>query len=84
MSSASAGTRNERTTSVSSSTPTATSRPMCSTNTTGRLASPANVAASTMPALVITPPVTASARSTPGRCPTRPTSSLALVIRKIV
>jgi hypothetical protein len=50
----SAVTSTERTTKVSSSTPNATAKPSSVTNTSGRVASAANVPASTSPAEVIT------------------------------
>ena len=45
---------------VSSSTPNATAKPISARKTSGRVASTANVPASTSPAEVITPPVAAS------------------------
>ena len=56
---------------VSSSTPNATAKPNSTSTTSGRTASAENVAASTMPAEVITPPVTASPAQHPGRVPRR-------------
>jgi hypothetical protein len=69
---------------VSSRTPTATTSPMWSAITAGSTRSVANVAASTIPALVMTPPVTVSAERMPSRLPAFATSSRALVMRKIV
>src|SRR3954453_5928577 len=54
------GTNSDRTTVVSSRTPNATMNAICARNRIGRTPSAANVAASTTPALVTTPPVTAS------------------------
>ena len=62
------GTSTLRTRNVSSSTPNATTKPISVRNTSGSTASTEKVPASTMPALVITPPVTASARSIPLAC----------------
>ena len=56
----------------------------CTMNISGMTASAAKVAASTIPAEVITPPVTVSAVSIPGRVPRPTASSRARVIRKIV
>ena len=56
----------------------------CTMNTSGMTASAANVAASTTPAEVMTPPVTVRARSTPARVPSLGVSSRVRVIRKIV
>ena len=84
MSKTSAGTRIERTTSVSSSTPKATTKPISVRNTSGSTASTRKVPASTMPADVITPPVTASPRSMPSRAPWRWDSSRTRAIRKML
>ena len=65
----SAGTSSVRTISVSSSTPNATMNPISVSATSGSTPSTENVPASTKPADVITPPVTASAFSMPGRVP---------------
>ena len=65
----SAGTRNVRTTSVSSSTPNATANPISARNTSGSTPRTENVAASTTPAEVMTPPVTVSPRRMPRRVP---------------
>src|SRR5262249_33953192 len=70
MSTASVGMSSVRTTVVSSRTPIATISPMWKAITTGSTTSVANVAASTTPALVMTPPVTVSAESIPSRLPT--------------
>ena len=69
---------------VSSSTPKATAKPTSARNTSGSTASTANVAASTTPAEVMTPPVTASPRSTPGRVPRCSVSSRTRVMRKML
>ena len=50
---------------VSSSTPNATMKAICARKRIGITASAANVAASTTPALVITPPVSRRPRITP-------------------
>ena len=73
---ASAGTSSERTTSVSSRTPKATMNAICCRNSSGSVASAPKVAASTTPALVMTPPVTARPVSTPVRVPRSSDSSL--------
>jgi len=65
----SAGTSTERTRKVSSSTPNATVNPIWAANTSGSTVRTAKVAASTMPAEVMTPPVTASPRRIPSRVP---------------
>ncbi|MNC81865.1 hypothetical protein D3C75_1351390 [compost metagenome] len=52
-------------------------------NSSGMTPSAAKVTASTTPADVMTPPVTASPRSTPSRVPTRALSSRTRVMRKI-
>ena len=62
-------TRIERTRNVSSSTPNATAKPISARNTIGSTPSTTKVAASTSPAEVITPPVTASPRRMPSRVP---------------
>ena len=62
---ANAGTSRVRTMKVSSSTPKATMKAIWARNRIGMTASAANVAPSTRPALVITPPVTRSPRITP-------------------
>ena len=67
MSSASAGTSRLRIRNVSSSTPTDTTTAFCTDGTSGSTLSEANVAASTTPALVMTPPVTVTACRTPRR-----------------
>ena len=56
---------------------------ICARNRIGITASAANVAASTTPALVITPPVTARPRRMPGLVPVPTDSSRTRVIRKI-
>ena len=63
----SAGTTIDRTTNVSSRTPNAITNPISVRKTSGSTASAENVPASTMPADVITAPVTASPRSIPSR-----------------
>jgi hypothetical protein len=80
-STASAGTSTRN---VSSSTPNATRKAICARKSTGITDSAANVAASTTPAEVITPPVTLSAVSVPPDVPSRVASSSALVIRKML
>ena len=62
-------TSTERTIIVSRMTPRATATPSWARNTTGMVPSTRNVAASTRPALVITPPVEVSATSAPLRVP---------------
>src|SRR5664280_2866339 len=84
MSKVRAGTSTERTTSVSSSTPKATTKPTSAKATRGSTPSTENVPASTMPAEVITPPVTASPRSIPRRVPTTAASSRTRLIRKML
>src|SRR5664280_3430584 len=79
-----AGLVAERTTSVSSSTPKATTKPTSAKATRGSTPSTENVPASTMPAEVITPPVTASPRSIPRRVPTTAASSRTRLIRKML
>ena len=56
---------------------------ICARNSSGMTPSAANVVASTTPADVITPPVTASPRTTPARVPTFSDSSRTRVMRKI-
>src|SRR5215212_7098990 len=84
ISSTRAGTRTLRTRKVSSSTPNATTNPISVRNTSGSTARTEKVPASTIPALVITPPVTASARSIPARVPCVSVSSRARAIRKML
>ncbi len=79
-----AGTRTERTRNVSSSTPTAIVKPISVSATSGSTASVENVPASTMPAEVITAPVTARPRSIPWRVPWRSDSSRTRAIRKML
>ncbi|MGB0091439.1 MAG: hypothetical protein WBP81_02740, partial [Solirubrobacteraceae bacterium] len=62
MSKTSAGTSTERTMNVSSSTPNAIVKPSSVSVLSGSVASIVNVPASTIPAEVMTPPVTASPR----------------------
>jgi hypothetical protein len=69
---------------VSSSTPKATAKPSSTMNTTGSVASTANVPASTSPADVITPPVAARPAIAPWRGFEWVTSSRTLVIRKML
>ena len=80
----SAVTSTDRTTRVSSRTPKATAKPISANATSGRLASAANVPASTMPAEVITPPVAASPIVAPRRVPCCCASSRTRVIRKML
>ena len=80
----SAVTSTDRTMIVSISTPIATQKPISVKITRGRVASVANVPASTRPAEVITPPVAASPVSAPWRVPERLASSRTLVIRKML
>ena len=82
--STSAGTSSERTMNVSSSTPKAIVKPISVRNTSGSTASTENVPASTMPADVMTPPVTASPRSMPSRVPCVSASSRTRAIRKML
>ena len=77
-------TSTERTIIVSSRTPSAMVVPIWSANVSGIVASAPNVAASTMPAAVITPPVEASAISEPRRVPLVAVSSRTRVIRKML
>ena len=74
----------DRTSKVSMSTPTATSIPIWMSMTSGSVASTANVAASTTPAEVITPPVTARPRFVPSTVPCRAASSRTRVIKKML
>ena len=69
---------------VSSSTPNAITNPISVRKTSGSSASTENVPASTMPAEVITPPVTARPRSMPCRVPWRMVSSRTRAIRKML
>ena len=69
---------------VSSSTPKAITNPVSVRNTSGSRASTENVPARTMPADVITPPVTARPRSMPCRVPCRRVSSRTRAIRKML
>src|SRR5699024_7470226 len=78
-----AGTRIERVTIVSSRTPKATTKAIWARKSSGITHRAEKVAASTTPALVITPPVTATARGIPRRVPTAVASSRARVMRKI-
>ncbi len=84
MSSTSAGTRIERTMNVSSSTPNATTKPISVRKISGSTPSTENVPASTMPADVMTPPVTASPRIMPSRVPWRRVSSRTRAMRKML
>src|SRR3954471_7497538 len=77
------GTNSDRTTVVSSRTPKATMKAIWARKRIGRTPRAAKVAASTTPALVITPPVTASPLRMPGLVPSRLDSSLTRVMRKI-
>ena len=84
MSSTSAGTSTERTRNVSSSTPKATMNPIWVRNTSGSTPSTENVPASTIPAEVMTAPVTARPRIMPTRVPWRCVSSRTRAIRKML
>jgi hypothetical protein len=64
--------------------PTATMKPMLNVNVTGSDISTENVPARISPALVITGPVAARARSMPSRVPCVRASSRTRPIRKIV
>ncbi len=81
---ASAGTSTVRTSRVSSSTPTQTMIPIWVSVISGSTPSTAKTAASSTPALVMTPPVTRSADSMPSRVPVRRASSRARVTRKML
>ena len=59
-------------------------KPRSNVNVTGRVISTENVPARMTPALVITGPVAASARSMPSRVPCARASSRTRLIRKIV
>lgn len=80
----SAGTSSERTTRVSSSTPKDTRKASWARNRIGSTDRAAKVAARTMPAELITPPVAASARSVAVRGSYRAASSRTRVIRKML
>ena len=69
---------------MSSSTPTAITKPISVRKISGSTASAENVPASTMPAEVITAPVTASPRSMPSRVPWRIVSSRTRAMRKML
>ena len=69
---------------VSSSTPNATAKPRSARNTSGSTPRTVKVAASTTPAEVITPPVTAGPRRIPGRVPKCTDSSRTRVIRNML
>ena len=84
MSNTSAGTSTERTTKVSRRTPKAMMKPISVRKMSGSEASTLKVPASTIPAEVITPPVTAKPRSIPGRVPWRCASSRTRAIRKML
>ena len=79
-----AGTRKVRTTSASMSTPSATMIASCRRNWIGITSSAAKVAASTTPALVMTPPVSDRPRSVPSRVPWTSDSSRTRVMRKML
>jgi hypothetical protein len=79
-----AGTTIDRTTNVSSSTPNPTRTPISARNTSGKAARTENVAARTMPALVMTQPVAPRPVSTQSRWPRLPTSSRTRVTRKML
>ena len=78
-----AGTSRLRTTRVSSRTPKATMNAICARKRIGSTARAENVDARTMPALVMTPPVTARPTRMPGRVPRIRDSSRTRVMRKI-
>ena len=80
----SAGTRIDRTTRVSRSTPSATVIPSCVRATRGSTASTENVPARTIPAEVITPPVTASPLSIASRVVSVRASSRTRAMRKML
>ena len=69
---------------VSSRTPKAIVKPSSVSVLSGSVASIVNVPASTIPAEVMTPPVTARPRSIPCRVPWRSASSRARAIRKML
>ena len=73
-----------RTMKVSSRMPSATMKPRSKVNVTGRVISTEKVPARMTPALVITGPVAAIARSMPSRVPCARASSRTRAIRKIV
>ena len=73
-----------RTMKVSSRIPSATMKPRSKVKVTGSVISTEKVPARMIPALVITGPVAASARSMPSRVPWRRASSRTRAIRKIV
>ena len=79
-----AGTSTVRTSSVSSSTPSATAIPTSATGAFGSRARSANVPARTIPAAVMTPPVTASPRSVPCWMPPVRDSSRMRALRKML
>ena len=83
-SSAIAGTMIVRTTKVSSRTPNETAKPRWSRKVTGSEASTAKVPARMIPALVITGPVAASARTTASRVGRSCASSRTRLIRKML
>jgi hypothetical protein len=78
------GTRTLRTRKVSRRTPKATTKPISVRKVSGRTPSTEKVPARTMPALVMTPPVTASARRMPCSEPCASVSSRARAIRKML
>ena len=84
ISSTSAGTSSVRTSSVSIRTPVAIMNPSSVRKFRGSAASTENVPASTIPAEVITAPVTASPRSIPSRAPNCCVSSRTRAIRKML
>ena len=69
---------------VSMSTPIVTMMASCTRKRMGSTASAANVAASTIPADVMTPPVVMSPASTPLRWPAVTTSSRTRLMRKML
>lgn len=73
-----------RTRKVSRRMPSPTMMPIWVSTISGSTPRTANTAARTMPALVITPPVAATARTMPSRVPCAWVSSRARVTRKMV
>src|SRR5690606_27881975 len=79
-----AGTSSDRTMNVSIRTPKATRKAIWPRNRIGITPRAENVAASTRPADVMTPPVTVNPRRMPGRVPDRNDSSRTRVMRKML
>ena len=69
---------------VSSKTPKATAKPISASGTSGRRPRTANVDANTIPAEVITAPVTVTPLITPARVPILCDSSRTRVIKKML